>query len=210
MRVMISWILSVMLVAPAVAAQEAAPPAVDGVTSPSRRNFRIVISDEVFNELGLLADTSRVETVRCLIGLAHGDSIFIDLAWQPPVLQSTPNGVAYRPCPVATIVLWHNHPGTRDAEPEYSCYLSQVDIREAVRSWAPRFQMVQVTGAVACWWTRGQVKAHADGPVMRPLARQSRGRFHLWSGVTCSPGLGRVMCSRPPSYALETGPRIRR
>ena len=210
MRVMISWILSVMLVAPAVAAQEAAPPAVDGVTSPSRRNLRIVISDEVFNELGLLADTSRVETVRCLIGLAHGDSIFIDLAWQPPVLQSAPNSVAYRPCPVATIVLWHNHPGTRDAEPEYSCYLSQVDIREAVRSWAPRFQMVQVTGAVACWWTLGQVTAHADGPVMRPLARQSRGRFHLWSGVTCSSESGRVVCSRPPSYALETGPRIRR
>ncbi len=210
MRMMISWILSVMLVAPAAAAQEAVPPAVDGVTSPSRRNLRIVIADEVFNELGLLADTSRVETVRCLIGLTHGDSIFIDLAWQPPVLQSRPHSVAYRPCPVATIVLWHNHPGTRDAEPEYSCYLSRVDIREAIRSWAPRFQMVQVTGAVACWWTRTQVEAHADAPLMRPLARQSRGRFHLWSAVTCSSESGRVVCSRPASYALGTGARIRR
>ena len=210
MRMMLSWILSVMLVAPAAAAQEAVPPAVDGVTSPSRRTLRIVIADEVFNELGLLADTSGVETVRCLIGLTHGDSIFIDLAWQPPVLQSTLHSLAYRPCPVATIVLWHNHPGTRDAEPEYSCYLSQVDIREASRSWAPRFQMVQVTGAVACWWTRTQVEAHADAPLMRPLARQSRGRFHLWSAVTCSSESGRVVCSRPTSYALGTGPRIRR
>ncbi len=203
MRMMISWILGVMLVAPAAAAQEAVPPAVDGVTSPSRRSLRIVIADEVFNELGLLADTSGVETVRCLIGLTHGDSIFIDLAWQPPVLQSAPNSVAYRPCPVATIVLWHNHPGTRDAEPEYSCYLSQVDIREAVRSWAPRFQMVQVTGAVACWWTRTQVAAHADAPVVRPFPRQSRGRFHLWSAVTCSSESGRVVCSRPASDAAS-------
>ncbi len=69
MRMMISWILSVMLVAPAVVAQEPVLAAVDGsVTSPPRRNLRIVISDEVFNELGLLADTSGVETVRCLIG----------------------------------------------------------------------------------------------------------------------------------------------
>ena len=195
---MILWILNVMLVAPAVAAQEVVPAAVDGgVTSRSRRDLRIVISDEVFVELGILADTLRVETVRCLIGLAQGDSILVDLAWEPPIQQSTPNSVAYCQCPVATIALWHNHPGTRGSEPEYSCYLSQIDIREAIQSRAPPVQIVQVTEAVSCWWTRAQVAAHADGPVMRPLPRQSVGRFHLWSALACASKPGRVVCPRP-------------
>lgn len=163
---MILWILSVMLVAPAVTAQEA---------------------------------------VRCLIGLARGDSILVDLAWEPPIQRSTPNSVAFRPCPIATVALWHNHPGTRDSEPEYSCYLSQIDIREAIQPRAPLVQMVQVTDTVFCWWTRAQVAAaqvaaaHVDGPVMRPLPQQSVGRFHLWSALACASKPGWVVCSRPTS-----------
>lgn len=148
MRRMTLLILSMMLVPPAVAAQEALRAAVeDGVTSRSRRHLRIDLTAEVFEELELLADTLRVETVRCLIGLAQGDSLLVDLAWQPPIHHSTPTGVGYRPCPVATIALWHNHPWTGEFEPEYSCYLSQTDIRAAIQSWAPPIQMVQVSGA---------------------------------------------------------------
>ncbi len=127
-----------MLVPPAVAAQEALPAAAEGgVTSRPRRNLRIVLTAEVYEELELLADTLRVETVRCLIGVAQGDSLLIDLAWRPPIHHSTPTGVAYGLCPVATISLWHNHPWTREFEPEYSCYLSQTDIRAAIQSRAP-------------------------------------------------------------------------
>ena len=170
-----------------------------GVTSRPRRNLRIVLTAEVYEELELLADTLRVETVRCLIGVAQGDSLLIDLAWRPPIHHSTPTGVAYGRCPVATISLWHNHPWTREFEPEYSCYLSQTDIRAAIQSRAPPMQMVQVTGAVACWWTRAQVATYADAPVMRPLPRQSRGRFHLWNALACASQTGRVVCSRPTS-----------
>lgn len=193
-------ILSVMLVPPAVDAQEALPAAVEGgVTSRMRPHVRVVVADDVFEELDFLADTSRVETVRCLIGLAQGDSLLIDLAWQPPIHRSTPNSVAYSPCPVATIALWHNHPWTQEFEPEYSCYLSQTDIQAAVQAWAPPIQMVQVTGSVACWWTRAQVLAQADAPVVRPLPQQLCGRFQLWSTLACASKPGRVVCSRPTS-----------
>ncbi len=172
-----------------------------------KRHLRVVLAGDVFDELDLLADTLRVETVRCLIGMVQGDSLLVDLAWKPTILQTTPTSVAYRPCPVATIALWHNHPWTRDNEPEYSCYLSKIDIREAIQAWAPPIQMVQVTGAVACWWTRAQVAAHADAPVMRPIPRQARGRFHVWNSLACKSEPARVVCSR---QALRTGPRKRR
>jgi len=176
------------------------------LVAPPVRHLRVVLAENVFDELELLADTLRVETVRCLIGLVQRDSLVIDLAWKPVILQSTANSVAYRPCPVATIALWHNHPWTGDNEPEYSCYLSKIDIREAIQPWAPPIQMVQVTGAVACWWTRAQVAAHADAPVMRPIPRQARGRFHVWNALACAAEPERVVCSR---QALSTGPRKR-
>ena len=193
-------ILGVMFVAPSAAAQAPMAAALAGsVTPPSPHSLRIVITKEVFEELEILADTLRVETVRCLIGVARGDSVLIDLAWQPPIQRSTRTSVAYRQCPVATIALWHNHPWTRDVEPEYSCYLSRTDIREALQSGAPPIQMVQVTATVACWWTQAQVVQHADAPVLKPLPQQARGRFHLWSAVACSAEAGRVVCERPVS-----------
>lgn len=196
-RLVTLWILGAVLVAPALTAQEGGGVIDDGVISSLGVNLRIVITADVFDELGVLADTLLVETVRCLIGLAQGDSILVDLAWQPPIEQSTPNSVAYRPCPVATIALWHNHLEVRDSEPEYSCYLSEVDIREAIRSGAPPMQMVQVTGGVSCWWTRSQVAEYAEAFVMRPLLQQSVGRFHLWSSLRCAPERERVVCSQP-------------
>ena len=205
MRGMKLLTLSVMLVAPAAAAQEVLPAALDaGFTSPSPRGVHILFTEEVFDDLEFLADTLRVETVRCLIGMVMGDTLLVDLAWKPPIHHSTPNSVAYRPCPVATIVLWHNHPWTRDNEPEYSCYLSQTDIREAILAGAPPIQMVQVTGEVACWWTRAQVTAQAGAPVMRPLPQQARGRFDLWNTFACESEPERVVCSR---QALGTGLR---
>lgn len=213
-------ILSAMLVAPAGAAQQGVHSAVESVapihdratsehalTSSSPRSLHIVFSEEVFDDLELLADTLQVETVRCLIGVTQGDSLLVDLAWQPPIDISTSNSVKYSRCPVATVLLWHNHPWAGDIEPEYSCYLSRIDIQEAIRSLAPPIQMVQVTGGMACWWTRAQVAAHADGPVMLPLPRQSRGRFHLWNDFSCESVPGRVVGAR---QALSAGPRPRR
>ena len=207
MKRMTLLILGSMLIAPAGSAQEGVRTANNGgASSNSPSNIRIVFAGAVFEELEMLADTLSVETVRCLIGLPRGDSLLVDLAWKPPIHQSTVNSVEYGHCPVATILLWHNHPWTQENEPEYSCYLSRTDMREAMKSWAPPIQMLQVTGGVACWWTRTQVAAQADAPMMRPLPRQSRGRFDLWKDLACEPARGRVVCSR---QALNTGPATR-
>jgi hypothetical protein len=170
--------------------------------SGSSHSLRIVITKDVYEELELLADTLRLETVRCLIGAAQGDSILVDLAWQPPIQRSTTTSVSYRSCPVATIALWHNHPWTREAAPEYSCYLSQTDIREALQPHAPPVQMVHVNASVACWWDRAQVAEHAHEAVVLPLPHQGSGRVDLWSGFACSAQPDRVVCARSAGLGM--------
>ena len=197
--------VGVMAVAPAVTAQGHGTSefAASG-RSDSSRGRRIVITRDVYEELELLADTLRLETVRCLIGAAQGDSILVDFAWQPPIERSTATSVSYQSCPVATILLWHNHPWTREAAPEYSCYLSRTDIWDALQGHAPPVQMVHVTAAVACWWTRAQVAQHANEAVVLPLPNQARGSVDLWSGVVCSAQSDRVVCARPAELGMTS------
>lgn len=170
--------------------------------SDSPRGLRIVITGDVYEELELLADTLRLETVRCLIGVAQGDSILIDLAWQPSIQRSTATSVSYQSCPAATIALWHNHPWTREAAPEYSCYLSRTDIREALQPHAPPVQMVHVTASVACWWARAQVAQHADEAIVLPLPNQGSGSVDLWNGIACSAQSDRVVCAKPAELGM--------
>lgn len=193
----------VMLVAPAVTAQGhgSSQFAATG-SSYSSHGLNIVITRDVYEELELLADTLRLETVRCLIGAAQGDSILVDFAWQPPIERSTATSVRYQSCPAATILLWHNHPWTREAPPEYSCYLSPTDIREALQPHAPPVQMVHVNRAVACWWGRAQIAEHENEAVLLPLPHQGSGRIDLWSGVACSAQSDRVVCAKPAELGM--------
>lgn len=197
--------VGVMLVAsaPALTAQGHGPSqfAASG-RSDSSRSLRIVITRDVYEELELLADTLRLETVRCLIGAVQGDSILVDFAWQPPIERSTAASVSYLSCPAATILLWHNHPWTREAAPEYSCYLSRTDIREALQGHAPPVQMVQVTAAVSCWWTRAQVAQHSNEALVLPLPNQGSGSVDLWNGVSCSAQADRVVCAKPAALGM--------
>ena len=195
--------VGVMLVVPAVAAQgQGTSQLAASGRSDSPGGLRIVITSDVYEELELLADTLRLETVRCLIGVAQGDSILVDFAWQPPIERSTATSVSYQSCPAATIALWHNHPWLREAAPEYSCYLSRIDIREALRGYAPPVQIVHVTAAVACWWTRAQVAQHANAAVVLPLSHQGTGRVDLWIGVACSAQSDRVVCAKPAELGM--------
>lgn len=120
--------VGMMLVAPAPAPAPAVTAQGHGTSwfaasgrSDSSRSLRIVITGDVYEELELLADTLRFETVRCLIGAVQEDSILVDFAWQPSIERSTTTGVSYQLCPAATILLWHNHSWRREAAPEYSC-----------------------------------------------------------------------------------------
>lgn len=196
--------VGVMLVAPGVVAQGQDTFQFASGRSDLPRGMRIVITGEVYEELELLADTLRLETVRCLIGAVQGDSILVDFAWQPPIEGSTATRVRYQSCPAATILLWHNHPWTRETAPEYSCYLSRTDIREALRGHAPPVQMVHVTAAVACWWTRAQVAQHANEAVVLPLPDQGSGHIDLWNGVVCSAQSDRVVCAKAAELGMTS------
>ena len=169
----ISFGTTISAVAQHDGATERAP---DAPIEPTPPALRVVITQEVYEELGRLAATGRLETVRCLIGAVRGDSLLVDLAWAPHIEHSTPESVRYRLCPVATIALWHNHPQAPDGPAESSCYLSRTDIEAALRSHAPPIQMVQVNAEVACWWSRVQVVRHADAEFIMPLPDQARGQ----------------------------------
>ena len=125
----------------------------------TRSGFRIVVASHLLQELGKLADTLDVETVRCLIGAVEGDSAMIDVAWQPRIYSATETRVKYQTCPVATIALWHNHLPTAATTPTGACYLSATDIEHASKPGAPLVQIVQVSEDVICWWSRPQILA---------------------------------------------------
>lgn len=124
--------------------------------------FRIVVASHLLQELGTLADTLNVETVRCLIGAVHGDSALVDMAWQPRIYSATETRVKYQTCPVATIALWHNHLRSAATTPAGACYLSATDIEHASKPGAPLVQIVQVSEDVICWWSRPQILAAPD------------------------------------------------
>ena len=138
-------------------------------TKPSTRQaIRLMITQQVFDTLGMLADIKQLETVRCLFGAVHADRAVIDHVWKPPISWSTISAVEYLACPKSALVLWHNHPWTTEATPEDVCYLSRTDIEEAMRPHAPPVQIVQVTSQVACWWTRQQIARRGDASMIRP------------------------------------------
>lgn len=178
-----SWLLLLVMIIPApVRAQQEY-----GVSHHDRDlpSLRLIIAPHVSQELDRLADTLQVETVRCLIGVVRARSAMIDLAWTPPIEVSAANRVKYQSCPSATLALWHNHPRFPGEEPEYACYLSATDILEAVRPIAPPIQIVQVTGAVACWWSRRQIARAAARPILFPALHQRWGRPLALDEASC-------------------------
>jgi hypothetical protein len=165
------------------------------VSQPRVQALRVIFAPHVSEELDYLADTLRVETVRCLIGVVNGEDATIDLAWQPPIKLSTPNQVEYQSCPLATLAVWHNHPPIPSEAPEYGCYLSATDIREALHERAPPIQIVQVTANVACWWSKWEIAKTGLAPVLFPRGRQRWGRS-LLNETVCRAELRHVTACR--------------
>ncbi len=160
------------------------------------QSLRLVIAPHIAEELDTLADTLRVETVRCLVGTVEGTDGVIDLAWRPPIERSTSSHVEYQSCPSATLAVWHNHPQMPGEEPEYACYLSGVDVREALRPRAPPIQMVQVTSSVACWWSRWEIARAGSVPILLPRAKQRWGRAVEIEPARCWTDLQDVVACR--------------
>lgn len=139
---------------------------------PSPRPYRIVVVQEVLDELARLADTAGTETARCLIGVMQGDSAIVDLLWAPRIELSNDTTVHYQACPLATIAEWHNHPRTAGRAAEDLCYLSHTDIAGGLRRHAAPIQIVQVSATVLCWWGRRQIATAAERSVLWPWAGQ--------------------------------------
>ena len=146
-------------------------------------HINLVITETVFNELRRLADTSRTETVRCLLGAFHGDSAVVDLAWQPPISYADEGYVVFTGCPVSTVAQWHNHIRDRRFAPEYACYMSSVDVEAALDERAPPAQIVQVDAETFCWWTRVQIRAAEGAMVLPPVRRQFTGSLRLETAI---------------------------
>ena len=173
-------LLQVMLVAPPVWAQQARTASHSPV-----RSLQLTLAPHVTEELDALADTLRVETVRCLIGVVSGQTATIDLAWEPPIELSRADLVHYQSCPSATLALWHNHPPIAGEDPEYACYLSATDIREALDPRSPPIQIVQVTADVACWWSQWEIQRTGQLPVLLPKEKQRWGRSVPLDEASC-------------------------
>lgn len=128
--------------------------------------------DSVIDELVQIADTSQLETVRCLLGRIQDGNPLIHLAVTPRMGRRDWRSVEYSPCPVETVGLWHNHTPQGDIPNATRCFLSRADIDAAVHRLAPILQVVGVRGGILCWWSKGQVYQANQEMTLQPMGTQ--------------------------------------
>jgi len=154
-------------------------------------SFVVWMRDSLREVLAKTAATASIETVRCLYGVSHPDTLYLTDAATPVIRTADSVTAGYAPCPGYALALWHNHlpgwfptitPGggsyRRGAPPALACYLSQQDILAANRFLAPPLWFVQVDEQVLCWWSREQISKLAFSPTgwalyLPPLPEQS-------------------------------------
>jgi hypothetical protein len=124
----------------------------------------LVIDSVMIAELGRVADTAHVEHFRCLLGLDRGDTLIVDLAWEPVILYADYDNVHPGRCPVATVGTWHVHLGWHQPiwahdsthripiDLRTACFLSAPDT--AALLLGPRLSIVQVNDSVICAWVK--------------------------------------------------------
>lgn len=132
-----------------------------------------VVSEDLLDNLAKLAARAKRETVRCLVGLVQGDTVYVETALEPPIHTSSPSRVKYAGCPRGTFAKWHNHLARFAATPADACYLSDTDVADALIPGAPPLQVVQVNETVMCWWTQRQIASARPGAFLMPDPRQS-------------------------------------
>lgn len=141
----------------------------------------LTIAPALLAKLQLLAAGLRTEVALCLRGTITGNTARADDFYMPEPAYSTSVASAFRPCPIGTLGLWHNHPlvqlasgttalpdGAASVAPLQLCALSERDIDTAVRFGYP-FSVVAVDRDTWCWWTLDQVRE-----LMRRGAPQGR------------------------------------
>lgn len=111
------------------------------VTVPAKQPepHALFISPEMLDQLEMIAETSRVESARCIHGDTQGDTTYLDASFDTPWLQSeaTDTGLMFHSilCPRGTVAWWHTHlwrvvkeaARKRGVSPEYYCQPSEYD-----------------------------------------------------------------------------------
>ena len=163
--------LSLALVRAAPAAGQVTP----ADSAQPTRTLRVILADDVWKDLAKLATRAKRETVRCLIGYIQADTAYIEIAWEPRIYDNSSLSVHYAGCPRATLAKWHNHLAVYASTPTQACYLSDVDVADALVPGAPLLQVVQVNETVMCWWSQTQVRTAPAGALLGPVKRQLTG-----------------------------------
>lgn len=126
----------------------------------------LTVDSGMMAQLGRIADTATIEHIRCLLGVDRGDTILVDVAWEPKVTYANYTMVTFEHCPLATVGTWHNHIAMRfpilngdtaryvRVPPHQMCYLSRPDSTAALAMKHERLSIVQVVDSVACAWIR--------------------------------------------------------
>ena len=159
--VRIAWLL--LAGARAAPAQTALTP-VDSAILNSQPLRYLQIAPSLVRRLSVLAAGLDREIVLCLEGRVSRDTAVVEELVMPDVIRSTVDGVEPRPCPAATLAVWHNHPWIAPDStfgvktPEDLCSLSELDLKSVIADSIP-FAVVSVGRAarpVVCWWRRVQ------------------------------------------------------
>lgn len=144
-------------IAIAVPLEAQTPRQFDSLPASYRLDVALVIAHRLIGELDGLADTAKIEHVRCGLGIVTGPSAWVDLLHAPRVVHATDSTVVAGPCPLAVVVEWHNHIPSAAEIPDRLCYFGTLDLGALHRSRAAFF-MVHVRRGIYCWWTRSQVE----------------------------------------------------
>lgn len=132
------------------------------------QDTHLTLSADLAYGLNEIADTATVEHGACLYGHVTADTVYLNSAFVPKVLQATPFSLNDENCPGVPLAYWHVHipheytvmgdrsPGP-DKNPEDYCYLSHPDMIFALGPTAPPLEFVGVGRRLFCWFSRAQI-----------------------------------------------------
>jgi len=168
----LGWILTMC---PA-AAQDFGSKWKDTIVATVTVQARVLFSKGILATLDSLASAGFVEHIRCGLGRIIGAEAYVDVLYAPKLAYATSIKVqADEPCPISTILDWHNHPFDNASTPAVEqCYLSRTDIRSSAY-FSSLLVMVHVRKGVYCWWSQDQVTAAfaADKNFLWPVKGQT-------------------------------------
>lgn len=105
----------------------------------------------ILDSLSSIADTAKIEHLRCLLGARNDSILVIVAAYEPEIGQADADSVRYGHCPaLITVGTWHNHPPPYRGPKEGYCQLSKQDAEAS-----ELMQLISVDRHLSCLFLRG-------------------------------------------------------